>query len=241
MSNKETVALICARGGSKGLPGKNIRMLAGRPLIAWAIIQAQSVKRISRVVVSTDSEEIAAAARDAGAEVPFLRPAELAQDKSPEWLVWRHALSYLERSSGSLPGALIVVPTTAPLRSPIDLENCLDEYAKDNSDVVITVTDAHRSPFFNMVKQQADGTVALVIPPQGSVVRRQDAPVVYDITTVAYVARPQFVMERSGIFEGRVRHVHVPLERALDIDTPLDFRVAECLVTDRPDFVAKVP
>lgn len=225
------VALICARGGSKGLPGKNTRLLAGKPLIAWAITQARAVQRISRVIVSTDSEEIAAAAREAGAEVPFLRPAELAQDNSPEWLVWRHALNYLkETGGGCYPDALVVVPATAPLRAVDDIEGCLDEYEKGGMDVVITVTDAHRSPYFNMVKVQNDGYVNLVIPPNGSVFRRQDAPAVYDVTTVAYVIRPEFVMAGNGIFEGLVRHVHIPAERALDIDTLLDFKIAECLI-----------
>lgn len=227
------VALICARGGSKGLPGKNIRPLAGKPLIAWAIDQARAVKRIGRVIVSTDSEDIAAVARKTGAEVPFLRPAELAQDNSPEWLVWRHALNYLKESGGAYPDALISVPATAPLRDIVDLERCLDEFEKGGVDMVITVTDAHRSPYFNMVKVLPDGALSLVIPSADSLVRRQDAPVVYDVTTVAYVARPEFVMSRSGIFEGRVRHVHIPAERALDIDTPLDFRIAECLMNSR--------
>jgi CMP-N-acetylneuraminic acid synthetase len=226
----KVVALICARGGSKGLPGKNIRLLAGKPLIAWAIDQARAVERIGRVIVSTDSEQIAAVAREAGAEVPFLRPAELAQDSSPEWLVWRHALNYLKESDGTYPDALIVIPATAPLRAVSDLEHCLEEYEKGGADVVITVTDAHRSPYFNMVKLLPDGAVSLVIPPEDSITRRQDAPVVYDMTTVAYVAMPEFVMTRNGTFEGRVRHVHVPAERALDIDTLLDFRIAECLM-----------
>lgn len=224
------VALICARGGSKGLPGKNIRPLAGKPLIAWAIDQARAVKRIGRVIVSTDSGDIAAVARESGAEVPFLRPAELAEDNSPEWLVWRHVLNFLKESDGAYPDALIVVPTTAPLRAVADLERCLDEYEKGMADMVITVTDAHRSPYFNMVRVQSDGTVGLVIPPEGSIRRRQDAPVVYDVATVAYVARPEFVMTRNDIFDGRVRHVHIPAERALDIDTLLDFRIAECLM-----------
>lgn len=227
------VALICARGGSKGLPGKNVRPLAGRPLIAWAIGHAKAVQRISRVIVSTDSEEIAAAAHEAGAEVPFLRPAELAQDNSPEWLVWRHALNYLKETGGSYPDALVTVPATAPLRAVEDIERCVDEYEKGGADVVITVTDAHRSPYFNMVKVQSDGYVGLVIPPDGSVFRRQDAPAVYDVTTVAYVVRSEFVMTRNGIFEGLVRHVHIPAERALDIDTPLDFKIAECLMASR--------
>lgn len=226
----DVVALICARGGSKGLPGKNIRPLAGKPLITWAIEQAQAVRRIRRVVVSTDSAEIAEVARMAGADVPFLRPAELAQDRSPEWLVWRHALEYFKVNEGRFPDALLVVPATAPLRAVQDLENCLDVYEEGAADVVITVSDAHRSPYFNMVKVTPQGWVDLVIPQDSTVSRRQDVPVVYDMTTVGYVAKPDFVMSSSGIFEGRVRHVHVPAERALDIDTPLDFRVAELLM-----------
>lgn len=212
------------------MPGKNIRPLADKPLIAWAIEQARAVKRINRVIVSTDSEEIAAVAQQAGAEIPFLRPAELAQDKSPEWLVWRHALNYLKETDDHYPGALIVIPATAPLRAVEDLERCLDEFEKGEADMVITVTDANRSPYFNMVKILPDGTVGLVIPTEGSITRRQDAPVVYDMTTVAYVARPEFVMCHNAIFEGRVKAVQVPTERAIDIDTLLDFQIAESLL-----------
>ena len=227
------VGLICARGGSKGVPGKNIRPLAGRPLIAWAILQTRAVPRVGRIIVSTDSEEIAAVSRDAGAEVPFLRPSELAQDNSSEWLVWRHALNFLKETEGGYPDALLVVPATAPLRDVADLERCLDEYEKCSPDMVITVTDAHRSPYFNMVKVASDGVVSLVMPSDGLIIRRQDAPVVYDMTTVAYVARPEFVITRNGIFEGRLRHMHIPVERALDIDTHLDFRIAEFLIASR--------
>lgn len=229
----KAVALICARGGSKGLPGKNVRLLGGRPLIAWAVAQAQSVARVSRVIVSTDSEEIARAARVAGADIPFMRPAELAADDSPEWLVWRHALSHLRDEGGGMPDALLVVPPTAPLRESADLDRCLDAFAAGNADVVITVTPANRSPYFNMVSIQPDGSCSVVIPSAGKIVRRQDVPAVFDMTTVAYVARPGFVMERSGLFDGRVVPVEIPAERAIDIDTPLDFRVAECLIRDR--------
>ncbi|MHB1530109.1 MAG: acylneuraminate cytidylyltransferase family protein [Acidiferrobacteraceae bacterium] len=229
------VALICARGGSKGVPGKNIRPLAGRPLVAWAVHHTQFVDRIGRIIVSTDSVEIATVAREAGSEVPFLRPPELAQDNSPEWLVWRHALTYLKETGGAYPDALIVVPPTAPLRVPEDINRCLDEYEKGGADIVITVTDAHRNPYFNMVKVLADGSVNIVIPPESQITRRQDAPVIYDMTTVAYVARPEFVMNHAGVFAGRVRHVYIPIERALDIDTPLDFKIAECLMKTRED------
>ena len=229
----KAIAFIFARGGSKGLPGKNIRLLGGRPLIAWSIEHALAVSRIERVIVSTDSEEIAAVAREYGAEVPFIRPAELARDDSPEWLAWRHALNYLLDKDGVLPEAMVSLPTTAPLRLPLDIENCLDEYEKGDADMVITVTDAHRSPYFNMVKTNVDGTVGLVIPPQSAIAHRQDAPVVFDMATVTYVARPEFIMTHNAIFEGRVRAVQVPPERAIDIDTLLDFQIAECLFAVR--------
>lgn len=229
----KAIAFVFARGGSKGLPRKNTRTLSGKPLIAWSIEHAFAVRRIERVIVSTDSEEIAAVARGSGAEVPFMRPAELARDDSPEWLAWRHALAYLLETDGMFPGAMVSLPATAPLRLPLDIENCLDEYEKGDADVVITVTDAHRSPYFNMVRTHADGTVGLVIPPQSAIARRQDSPMVFDMATVAYVARPEFVMTHNATFEGRVRAVHVPTERAIDIDTLLDFQIAECLLNVR--------
>jgi len=228
-----TIAFIFARGGSKGLPGKNIRPLAGKPLIAWSIEHARAIERIERVIVSTDSEEIATVARDSGADVPFMRPAELARDDSPEWLAWRHALAFLQDTEGALPDVMLSVPTTAPLRLPIDLANCLDEFAKGGSDMVITVSDAHRNPWFNMVKENPDGSVGLVIAPGSGITRRQDAPVVFDMATVAYVARPQFVMQQMGAFNGRVRAVKVPVERAIDIDTLFDFELAEFLISRR--------
>lgn len=232
----DAIAFIFARGGSKGLPGKNIRPLAGKPLIAWAIEQAKAVPRIRRVIVSTDDHEIAQVARDVGAEVPFLRPAELAQDHSPEWLAWRHALEFIQQDEGRLPEVMVSVPVTAPLRLPIDIEHCLDAYASGGSggvDMVVTVTAAHRNPYFNMVKQNPDGTVGLVIPPSAGVTRRQDAPDVYDMTTVAYVANPQFVLTQNSVFSGRVKAVHVPLERSCDIDTLFDFELAEWLMHRR--------
>jgi CMP-N-acetylneuraminic acid synthetase len=229
----KAIAFIFARGGSKGLPGKNIRPLGGKPLVAWSIEHALAVKRIDRVIVSTDSEEIAAVARRHGAEVPFIRPEELARDDSPEWLAWHHALNYLRETTGALPEVMVSVPTTAPLRLPFDIESCLDEYEKGDVDMVITVTDAHRSPYFNMVKTNPDGTVGLVISPQSAIARRQDAPVVYDMATVCYVAAPEFVMTHNATFEGRVKAVQVPVERAIDIDTLLDFQIAESLLNLR--------
>ena len=229
----KTPAFIFARGGSKGLPGKNIRPLGDKPLIAWSIQQALAVERIDRVIVSTDSLEIASVAREFGAEVPFLRPAALATDESPEWLAWRHGLQYLKATNGTMPDLLVSVPATAPLRLTEDIENCLDEYEKGGADIVITITEAHRNPFFNMVKPNFDGTFNLVNSIESTITRRQDAPEVYDVTTVCYVANPKFIMEKNAIFEGNVRAVYVPIERAIDIDTLLDFQIAETILSER--------
>jgi N-acylneuraminate cytidylyltransferase len=223
------VAFIFARGGSKGLPGKNTLLFGGKPLIAWSIERALEVNRIGQVIVSTDSEEIATISRQFGADVPFIRPAKLATDESPEWLSWRHGLEYLRETTGSIPEVMVSVPSVAPLGLAIDIENCLDEYEKGLSDIVITVTDAHRSPYFNMVKANPDGTYGLVDRSFSNIVRRQDAPTVYDMATVCYVANSKFVMTHGSIFEGRLGAVHVPIERASDIDSILDFQVAEYL------------
>lgn len=230
-----TVAFIFARGGSKGLPGKNIRMLGDKPLIAWSILQAKGVKRIDRVLVSTDSAEIAAIAREYGAEVPFIRPSELATDSSPEWLSWQHGLDYFKEHEGALPEVMLSIPTTSPLRSSSDIENCLDLYLKGGADIVISTTDAHRNPHFNMVISNTDGTVKLVCANESPVNQRQSAPTVYDVTTVCYVANPNFVLNNSSMFQGRVKAVNIPSERAIDIDSLLDFQIAEYLMNKKED------
>ena len=225
-----SVAFIFARGQSKGLPGKNVREIGGKPLIAWSILHAMSIQRIKKVIVSTDSMEIAKIAREHGAEVPFIRPAELATDSSPEWLSWKHALEYLRKTEGKLPDIMLSLPTTAPLRSPADIDACLDLYLEGDADIVITMTDAHRNPYFNMVRENSDSTVGLVCSNESIINQRQSAPRIFDMSTVCYVANPQFVLRSDSIFEGRVKAVKIPPERAIDIDTLLDFEFAQFLM-----------
>lgn len=232
MSNTLT-AFIFARGGSKGLLGKNIKPLAGKPLIGWAIEAAMAVPDIGRVVVSTDDADIARVGRACGAEVPFLRPDSLASDTASELDAWRHALETLRHTEGALPDPFISVPTTAPLRKAEDISACLDCYRAGGSDIVLTTTKAHRNPWFNMVEAGSDGTVTLVNNPDDAVTRRQDAPEVMDVTTLAYVADPRFLLAGGNLFSGRVKAVPVPVERAIDIDTAHDFAIAEFLMTKR--------
>lgn len=216
------------------MPRKNIRPLAGKPLIAYAIETARAVPLIDKLIVSTDDEEIATVARRFGAEVPFMRPAELARDDSPELLAWKHALETMEKQLGHPVDVLVSVPTTSPLRSPEDVERCVQLLLDSDADIVVTITEAHRSPYFNMVTLDAAQNARLVIPPQGGVLtRRQDAPKVYDMTTVCYAVRASYVKTTSAVMAGKVKAVMVPKERALDIDTMFDFEIAEFLMKSR--------
>ena len=226
------VAAIFARGGSRGVPRKNLRVLAGKPLLAHAIDAARASTLVDRVIVSTDDEEIADVARHYGAEVPFMRPADLARDDSPEWAAWRHAIKTLSELDWRPVDVLVSVPTSAPLRSPADVDGCVQRLLQGDADIVITVTPAARNPYFNMVTLDSD-RARLVMPPAAPVSHRQAAPPVYDVTTVAYAALASYVLEAGSMFEGRVRAVVVPRERALDIDTELDLTIAEALC-DRP-------
>lgn len=223
-------AFIFARGGSKGIPNKNIKNLNGKPLIVHSINQALGVEGIDRVIVSTDSEDIAKVAIENGAEVPFIRPKNLALDSSPEWLSWRHALGYLLQSEKRLPPMFVSIPATSPLRISEDIHNCILEFQKGNVDAVITVKNSTRSPYFNMVRVQSNDYVELALKTKNKISRRQDAPVLYDMTTVAYVVDPSFILNNDSIFDGRIRKVLVPEERALDIDTPLDFKIAQLIM-----------
>lgn len=232
MINGQTVyAIIFARGGSKGVPGKNIKFLNNKPLIAHSIESAKRNKYIDKVFVSTDDKEIAEIAKRHGAEVPFLRPSNLAQDDSPEWLSWQHAVNFLEKEQDPF-DIFVTLPTTSPLRNDIDVCNCIEKFDQNKPDMVITAKEAERSPWFNMVKVNEEGFSIRVIEPSGNFFRRQDAPEVFDMTTVAYVSTPGFIKSNNSIFEGKIQHVLIPKERAIDIDTEQDFRFAEFLINE---------
>ncbi len=227
-----TIGAIFARGGSAGVPDKNLRMLGGRTLVARAVADARACAGVDRVIVSTDSERIAEEAAAAGAEVPWLRPAELSTGTAREWDAWQHLLRWLD-DRGELPDRLLVVPCTAPLRAVDDLERCLEASRAPEVDVVLTVTEARRNPWFNMVRLDAHRNATLVNEPPERIHRRQDAPPVHDVATVAFVARPTYVLSATSLYDGTVRAVEVPDERGVDIDTEVDLAFAEFLLARR--------
>lgn len=231
----KTFAFIFARGGSKGVPGKNIQILGGKPLIVWSIEIAREISEIDRIIVSTDDENIANVGKEFGAEI-IMRPVVLAQDDTPEWLAWQHAVDYFE-NKGEYFDRFVSLPTTSPLRSKEDVMACLN-LLDNQTDIVVTMTETTRSPFFNMVREE-NGYVKLLVDAKKSYSRRQDTPKAFDMTTVAYVTRPEFINKHQSLFEGLVKSVVIPGERAIDIDTKLDFEIAEMLINKREESYAK--
>nr|WP_321257568.1 acylneuraminate cytidylyltransferase family protein [uncultured Pseudodesulfovibrio sp.] len=216
---------IFARGGSKGVPGKNIRPLGGIPLIGHAIKAGQDSGLLDRIIVSTDDEAIADTARQLGAEVPFMRPTELAQDSSPEWLAWRHAINAVDDFD-----IFVSLPCTAPMRIGDDVRRCIETFERDKCDMVITARKAERHPSFNMITVDTAGYATIAMPTGTDFIRRQEAPPVFDMTTVCYVTTPNFILKHDAVFQGKVKMVEIPPERAVDIDTELDFAFAEFLM-----------
>lgn len=224
-----TIATICARGGSTGLPGKNLRPLLGKPLIVHTIEQALACRRISAVYVSTDSPEIAEVARRAGARVPGLRPAELATATAPKIPVIRHLVAEVERG-GERVEIIVDLDPTSPLREVSDIEACLD-LLDEQTDVVITGYESEKNPYFNMVEYKADGSVGLVKVPALPVEARQQAPKVYAMNASIYVWHRRTLVK--GLWGGRVRLHVMPRERSFDIDSLTDFWIVELFMKER--------
>jgi CMP-N-acetylneuraminic acid synthetase len=224
-----THAWIFARGGSKGLPRKNLLPLDGKPLIARAVEIGHLSGLIDRVFVSTEDPAIADAAREAGAEVPFLRPADLATDQAPERLAWRHAIAWA-RAAGLPFEIMVSLPPTAPLRTVDEVDAGIQRFMQGDVQTVLAVSRSDRHPAFNMVQIESDGTATLGIRSAPHVSRRQDAQPMYDISTAFYVTQPEFVMTADSIWDGKVGVVEIPAEHAVDIDTQLDYQFAEFLL-----------
>jgi len=230
--NNKILITIAARGGSKGVKDKNIRPLAGVPLIAHTIRQAKEWGRGARIICSTDSEAIAAAARQFGAEVPFTRPAELAGDESGKIDVLRHALKTMEELDGEQYDILVDLDVTSPIRTAADIENAYRMFLDKKPDSVVSVTRCRRNPYFNMLEPQESGFVGLVKFPRQPVRRRQDAPVVYDMNASIYVYDRAFLLNETTKTAISPRSLVSLMDEksAFDIDSEEDFHFIEYMV-----------
>ena len=229
---KGLLAVIPARGGSKGLPGKNIRPFLGLPLLAHSILFAKMCPEIDRLIVSTDSEEIANVARRAGADVPFMRPPELAQDDTPLWPVLRHALQTAERHDGKEYGMLLLLDPTSPARLPEDIAEALRLLGgKPSADGVIAVSRPFFNPIWHCVVER-DGWMADLIEGGDRFNRRQDVPTVYRINGSLYVWRTGFIRRERRGWRAFGKHLlyEIPEIRAMSIDALDEFEQAETFV-----------
>lgn len=234
MSVRPVLAIVPARGGSKGLPAKNLRPLAGLPLIAHSILFTKLCPEIDRCIVSTDSEEIADVARRYGADVPFLRPAHLATDEAAMWPVLQHAVREVEREQGLRFEFVLLLQPTAPCRIPEDVSRALSLLQEDSNAVgVVAVSEPEFNPRWVCVEER-NGYMQSLFPESEACVRRQDVPTVYRVNGLLYLWRSDYLLNAAApqYDEKPHRMLLVPDLRALDIDTERDLLICELLIRE---------
>ena len=228
------LATICCRGGSKGVPGKNIKLLPTKPLISFTIEAAKKSRLIDDLIVSTDDNEIANVAKLYGAKVPFMRPAALATDTASKWPVFIHAVETYEKLTGKTVTYLVDLDVTVPLKTAEDIDGAIQLALSDlSADVVITGYEPERNPYFNMMEIGDDGYAAIVKKSIIPIVRRQDAPIVYSLSPAAYVIKKEALYAYEHWSKARCKIFPIPRERAIDIDTGLDFKIVEFLMNNQ--------
>jgi CMP-N,N'-diacetyllegionaminic acid synthase len=228
IGSSSVLALVPARGGSKGVPRKNIRVIGGKPMIAWTIEAARGSRYIDRLILSSDDQAIIAVAVEYGCEAPFVRPAELASDQADSMSVVRHAIDALPEQFEYL----VLLQPTSPMRRTEDIDGAIERCVRGGAPACVSVCEADKSPFW-MLRMDAQGTVQPLFPAHQIPYRRQDAPVVFALNGAVYVARTEH-LRLGGTFlaPGAVGYP-MPRERSLDIDTELDLAIVDFLL-NRP-------
>ena len=228
----KNLCTIGMRGGSKGVPNKNLRELNGKPLMAYTIEQALQSGLFEHVVVSTDSERIADTAKIFGAEAWFLRPAELATDEAPKIPSIRHAFLESEKYYGYPFDVLVDLDVTSPLRKVGDIKKAYKQFIDEDADILITASLARKNPYFNMI-EQINEHIQLVKQLNKTIVRRQDAPQVYDMNASIYIWKRKALLDNETVFTDKTSLYIMPEERSIDIDTELDWNFVEFIVNKR--------
>lgn len=221
----KTLALIPARGGSKGIPRKNIKVIAGKPLIVWTIEAALRSSLLSAVVVSTDDPEIADVARRAGAQVPFMRPAELAQDQTPGLDPVLHALDQLPQFD-----SVLLLQPTSPMRTTADIDACLELALRHNAPSVVSVSEADTHPYWTYRLTDAKTLTRFV--DSEPIARRQDLPQALTLNGALYFAEVNWLRSSGSMLGSETLAYVMPRERSVDLDTPLDWKFAELLLKE---------
>ena len=226
------LAVICARGGSKGIPQKNIRKINGKPLISWTIEQALRIKEFSNIVISSDSNEIIDLARSFKIDIPFKRPAFLSNSKAGKWDVWQHALIESEKFYNKKFDMFVDLDCTCPLREDIDILNAIALYKEKNLDGIVSVSPSRKNPYFNILELRDNG-LKISKPSPSFVKTRQEAPIVFDHVACLYVLNPKYLKKAKNLFEGNVYPYDLGSEKGIDIDTESDFKYVEYIMRTR--------
>ncbi len=228
----EIIGVITARGGSRSVPRKNVKLLADKPLIAWTIEAALQSRGLSRVIVSTDDYEIAQVACQWGAEVPFMRPPELAQDNSPSFLAVEHAIRWLEEHDNTQPDYIMLLQPTTPLRAPEDIDTAIQIAEARNAVAVVSVCRMDHHPYLSK-RILEDGTLADFVSNDMAYLRRQDLPPAYALNGAIYLNRRESLLhDRTFGPQGTYGYI-MPPDRSLDIDSPWDFYLAELILKNK--------
>ena len=228
----KVAAVIPARGGSKSIPGKNTVQMAGKPLIAWTIETSQKTAIVDRTIVSTDSLEIADISKKYGAEVPFMRPPELAQDDTPGVQPFIHAVKWLEDHENYLPDYALYLQPTSPLRNVSDIEAAVKLAISKNADAVVSVTTPEHHPYW-MKKVDQDGRMEDFIPTEKPYIRRQDLPKAFALNGAIYLVRRDVLLARGSWYTESTYAFIMPPERSIDIDSPWHLSLAEFLLKEK--------
>lgn len=225
---------ICARGGSKGVKGKNLRMLNGHPLIYYTIKQALNWRKAKHVIVSTDSETIAKIANKFGAEVPFMRPAKLAEDSSPKLPAIEHAVLQCEKIYKEKYEIIVDLDPTSPIRTINDLNCALNLYLLKKPESLFSVVKSYKNPYFNMVELNKFGYAALCKKTKKITMRRQDCPQAYDMNASIYIYDRHYLMNKTN--DSPISDNSIIYEMSdcssIDIDREIDFKFVEFLVKE---------
>jgi len=222
---------ICCRSGSKTVRNKNIKPLHGKPLIAYTIEAAKKCALLNDIIISTDGEAIAAAGRENGINFIIDRPPALASDTASKWPVFIHALETYEKAHNIHVDYLADMDVTVPLKEAGDIEAAIKLAMEDeNTDIVITAYPPERNPYFNMMETGAGGYAHIVKQTAKPIVRRQDAPAVYSLCPAAYVIKRESLYKYEHWSQAKCKLSVMPRERAIDIDTELDFKLVEFLM-----------
>lgn len=231
-SKPKVLGIIPARGGSKGLPRKNILHLAGKPLIAYTIEAALRASLLDRVIVSTDDGEIAKVARKCGAEVPFLRPHDLARDEASIYPVLIHAVQWLDEDQNWDIDYVLLLQPTSPLRNAEDIDRAITLALERDADAIVSVYEAKQHPY-QMKRLTAEGRIIEFISQSTPVERRQELPTVYMLNGAIYLVKRSILLEKRTFYTDRTYAYLMSPEQSLDIDSKWDLYLAELVLKDR--------